>query len=216
MVIMSSLLHIMHYPCFHYYIVITHYYHYCPLLHVTNGATCRWGGRAIGVEVPPLGAQPAALLQASEAVGTEIRLGWPLVGRVRGLQHLLRLRRHARAEVPVGGSLVCLFPARALQPQSDGWKNHSTYCARRFLTSYRPVMHTCSHFGARVRRHHMIHETACSAGSPLLYSTGRQWLLCCLLFLVPAAPNSTAPLAMAAIFITLYDTLVTWQRGGWG
>ena len=32
----------MHYPCFHYYIVITHYYHYYPLLHVTNGATCRW------------------------------------------------------------------------------------------------------------------------------------------------------------------------------
>ena len=40
-IIMSSFLHIMHYPCFHYYIVITHYYHYCPLLHVTNWATCR-------------------------------------------------------------------------------------------------------------------------------------------------------------------------------
>ena len=38
-VIMSSLLHIMYYPCFHYYIVITHSYHYYPLLHVTNGAT---------------------------------------------------------------------------------------------------------------------------------------------------------------------------------
>ena len=43
-VIMISLLHIMHYHCFHYYIVITHYHHYYPLLHVTtgNGATCRW------------------------------------------------------------------------------------------------------------------------------------------------------------------------------
>ena len=42
-VIMSSLLHIMHYSCFGYYIVIIHYYHsnYCPFLHVTNWATCR-------------------------------------------------------------------------------------------------------------------------------------------------------------------------------
>ena len=29
-VIMSSLLHIMHFQCFHYYIVITHYCHYYP------------------------------------------------------------------------------------------------------------------------------------------------------------------------------------------
>ena len=41
-VTMSSLLPLMHYPCFHYYIVITHYYHYSPLLYVTNWATCRW------------------------------------------------------------------------------------------------------------------------------------------------------------------------------
>ena len=27
---------------FHYYIVITHYYHYYSLLHVSNWATCRW------------------------------------------------------------------------------------------------------------------------------------------------------------------------------
>ena len=26
----------MHYPCFHCYILITHYHHYYPLLHVTN------------------------------------------------------------------------------------------------------------------------------------------------------------------------------------
>ena len=37
-VIVSSLLRIMHYPCFHYYIVITHYYYYYPILHVTNWA----------------------------------------------------------------------------------------------------------------------------------------------------------------------------------
>ena len=40
-VIISLLLHIMHFPCFHYYIVITHYYYYYSLLHVTNRATCR-------------------------------------------------------------------------------------------------------------------------------------------------------------------------------
>ena len=33
-------------------------------------------------------------------------------------------------------------------------------CARRSLTSYPPVVHTCSHFGARVRRRHKLpHET---------------------------------------------------------
>ena len=38
---MSSLLCIMHGPCFHYSIVISYYYHYYPLLHITN-ETCRW------------------------------------------------------------------------------------------------------------------------------------------------------------------------------
>ena len=38
----SSLWHIMHFPGFHYYIVITHDYYYFPFLHVTNWATCRW------------------------------------------------------------------------------------------------------------------------------------------------------------------------------
>ena len=33
---MSALLHIMHFPCFHYYIVITHYYYSYHLLHVTK------------------------------------------------------------------------------------------------------------------------------------------------------------------------------------
>ena len=41
-IIMSSLLHIMHYLCFHFYTVITHNYYYYPSLHVTIGATCRW------------------------------------------------------------------------------------------------------------------------------------------------------------------------------
>ena len=40
--IMSSLLRFMHFPCFHYYIIIADNYHYYPLLHVTNRATCRW------------------------------------------------------------------------------------------------------------------------------------------------------------------------------
>ena len=38
--------------------------------------------------------------------------------------------------------------------------HHATYCARRSLTSYRPVVHTCSHFGARVRRRDMPRGTA--------------------------------------------------------
>ena len=33
-------------------------------------------------------------------------------------------------------------------------------CARRSLTSYRPVMHTCSYFGARVRHRNMPRGTA--------------------------------------------------------
>ena len=38
----SSIWHIMHFPGFHYYIVIAHDYYYCPFLHSTNWATCRW------------------------------------------------------------------------------------------------------------------------------------------------------------------------------
>ena len=50
---MSSLLRIRHFRCFHYFIVITHYYRYYPLLNVTDWATCRcWSGlpRASGPE----------------------------------------------------------------------------------------------------------------------------------------------------------------------
>ena len=39
-------------------------------------------------------------------------------------------------------------------------RHHAAYCARRSLTSYRPVEPTCSHFGARVRHRHMLLETA--------------------------------------------------------
>ena len=38
--------------------------------------------------------------------------------------------------------------------------HHATYCARRSLPSYRPVVHTCSHFGTRVRRRDMPRRTA--------------------------------------------------------
>ena len=40
-VIMSLLLRIMHFRCFHYYMVITHYCHYYLLLHVRDSRTCR-------------------------------------------------------------------------------------------------------------------------------------------------------------------------------
>ena len=53
--------------------------------------------------------------------------------------------------------LLGRFPARRSRFRAS---HHSTYCARRSLTSYRPVVHTCSHFGARVRRRHMPRETA--------------------------------------------------------
>ena len=45
--------------------------------------------------------------------------------------------------------LLGWFPARMSR-----WRvSHcATYCDRRFLTSCRPAVHTCSHFGARVRR----------------------------------------------------------------
>ena len=38
--------------------------------------------------------------------------------------------------------------------------HHATYCAPRSSTSYRPVVHTCSHFCACVCRRHMLLETA--------------------------------------------------------
>ena len=41
-VIISSLLRFIHFPYFHYYIVIADNHHCCPLSHVTNRATCRW------------------------------------------------------------------------------------------------------------------------------------------------------------------------------
>ena len=53
--------------------------------------------------------------------------------------------------------LLGRFPARSSRFRAS---HHSTYCARRSLTSYRPVVHTCSHFGARVRRRDMPRGTA--------------------------------------------------------
>ena len=49
------------------------------------------------------------------------------------------------------------FPAR----KSRFWvSHHATYCAHRSLTSYRPVVHTCSRFGACFRHRHLLSETA--------------------------------------------------------
>ena len=47
------------------------------------------------------------------------------------------------------------FPVRRSRFQAS---HHSTYCGRLSSTSYRPVVHTCSHFGARVRCRHMLCE----------------------------------------------------------
>ena len=50
-----------------------------------------------------------------------------------------------------------LFAARKSHIRAS---HHTTYYARRSLTSYQPVVHTCSHFCARVRRRHMLRKTA--------------------------------------------------------
>ena len=53
--------------------------------------------------------------------------------------------------------LLSLFPGRRLRFRVS---HHATYCARRSFKSYRPVVHACSHFGARVGRRHMLRETS--------------------------------------------------------
>ena len=53
--------------------------------------------------------------------------------------------------------LLGRFPARR---SHFGVSHHATCCARRSLTSYRPVVNTCSHFGSCVRRRHMPRKTA--------------------------------------------------------
>ena len=49
------------------------------------------------------------------------------------------------------------FPARRSRFRVS---HHATWCARRSLTSYRPVVRTWSHFDARFRRRKMLRETA--------------------------------------------------------
>ena len=49
--------------------------------------------------------------------------------------------------------LLGWFPARRSRFRVS---HHATYCAWRSLTSNRSVVHTCSHFGARVRRSHIF------------------------------------------------------------
>ena len=70
--------------------------------------------------------------------------------------------------------LLGLFLARMLHFRAS---HHTTYCARRSLTSYRPVMHACSHFGARVCRRHMMRETALAAAGPsTFWWRASQWV----------------------------------------
>ena len=53
--------------------------------------------------------------------------------------------------------LLSWFPARMLR----FWvSHHAAFCAWRPLTSYRPVVHTCPHFSAHVRRRHRPGGTA--------------------------------------------------------
>ena len=52
-------------------------------------------------------------------------------------------------------------PPRAASMLQFRESHHATYCVRRSLTSYQPVMHMFSHFGARVCRRHMMRATAC-------------------------------------------------------
>ena len=54
--------------------------------------------------------------------------------------------------------------------------HHATYCARRSLTSYRPVVHTCF-FSVRVRRRHMQRGIARAAAGPSTFWLGAsQWV----------------------------------------
>ena len=53
--------------------------------------------------------------------------------------------------------LLSWFPARRSRFRVS---RHTTYCARRSLTSYPPVVHMCSHFSARVDCRYMLSETA--------------------------------------------------------
>ena len=56
-------------------------------------------------------------------------------------------------------------------------RHHTTYCARRSLSSYQPVMHTCCHFGANFRRCHMLRETArAAAGHSTFWRRTCQWV----------------------------------------
>ena len=48
--------------------------------------------------------------------------------------------------------LLCWIPTLRSCP-------HATYRAQRSLTSYRPVVHMCSHFSERVHRRQVLHET---------------------------------------------------------
>ena len=62
--------------------------------------------------------------------------------------------------------LLSLSPARR---SSFRVSHHTTYCVLLSLTSYRPDVHTCSHFGVRVRRRHMQRERESATAGPLTF-----------------------------------------------
>ena len=68
--------------------------------------------------------------------------------------------------------LLGWFPARRSRFRVS---HRAIYCARRSLTSYRPVMHMCSHFGERCHRSHMMCETA-AAGPSSFWQRTSQWV----------------------------------------
>ena len=74
--------------------------------------------------------------------------------------------------------LLGLFPARRSRFRVS---HYATNCARRSFTSYRPAVHTCSHFGARVCRRHMLCETSTfwrrTSPLPMGLSSRRRMLL---------------------------------------
>ena len=81
--------------------------------------------------------------------------------------------------------LLGWFPARRSRFRVS---RRATYCARQSLTLYRPVVHTYSHFGARVRRRDMPRGTARAPPQVLNILTARE----------PMGPSSRRRLILLA------------------
>ena len=73
-------------------------------------------------------------------------------------QRTRNARSLASIQVSPSARLVLLgwFPALRSRFQVS---HHATYCTQQSLASYLPVVHMCSHFGARVCRRHVLCET---------------------------------------------------------